>query len=539
MVRIIRMTGENKEDSVKQKEMRKQFIETLYDTLDGVVSPTPYLEIREGENIDVKFLNGRGNLPKPDTTEVTILDIDIASLFFDDFNPLYEGVTGIGKTYTSDAVFNAVFGPEGHYTLRLSGGLMGSSALEPFTTVERENGVPKTRIDPEKCQKYGALFIDEINRGDSQEVFQVVDGVVNVNGETGCLGIPIPGQDGRYKRMAIIAAMNPADAEHNAALDLDIAGENRFLKFRFPNGVAEAGSSQLEKNIDGNLYEKFWNEFAKRSGEEGSWREIYPVITDPYQLPDKLDGQTGEFIDVALGYLGEDPKETFERNADIMKQGGISPGFSLREDNDYLQIKECQGMLKHGFVRRDLKKIENLSRLLGFIKGVKDGSYDSTVKLNDVAAGIGVILESKTITGTEYGNLMDLVNDARSSHVDAHNWMGIPEGYGIREAVWQSAMHAGNEHGFQRYAATLQSNIAKLNNRQAGRSSQAAHAVMQSRILADLVVLKQFSETHENEITTALKGSSNVDRFKAFKDIYEQNKRKSSIYEHRLDSIIR
>src|SRR3989338_6273649 len=105
-----------------QKEMRKHFLRTVYETLDGVISPTPYLEISEGSNIDVKFLNGKGRLPKPNTTEVTLLDMDAASLFFDDFHLLYEGITGTGKTYTSDALFGTVFGPDGYYTLRLSGG---------------------------------------------------------------------------------------------------------------------------------------------------------------------------------------------------------------------------------------------------------------------------------------------------------------------------------------------------------------------------------------------------------------------------------
>ena len=91
-----------------QKELRKQFITTVYDTLDGVISPTPYLEISEEGNVGVKFLNGKGKLPTKNATEITILDMDIASLFMDDFNLLYEGVTGVGKTHTSNALFNAV-----------------------------------------------------------------------------------------------------------------------------------------------------------------------------------------------------------------------------------------------------------------------------------------------------------------------------------------------------------------------------------------------------------------------------------------------
>ena len=129
-----------------QKEMRKQFVNSLYETLDPVVSPTPYMEISEGKDVDVRFLNGKARLPTPNSTEVTVLDMDVASLFFDDFHILYEGVTGTGKTYTSDALFDTVYGPNGHYTLRLSGGVLGSSALEPFTTTTLENGVPKTRL---------------------------------------------------------------------------------------------------------------------------------------------------------------------------------------------------------------------------------------------------------------------------------------------------------------------------------------------------------------------------------------------------------
>jgi len=526
-----------------QKEMRKHFIQTIYDTLDGVISPTPYLEIgtrkekdksgEEREIVDINFLNGKGNLSRPNYTEVTVLDIDIASLFFDDFHILYEGVTGVGKTYTSDALFNAVFGPDGYYTLRLSGGVLGSSALEPFTTTTLENGVPKTRIDHDKCEKYGALFIDEINRGDSQEVFQVVDGKIHVNGDTGYLRIPIPGSD-RFKSLAIIAAMNPADASHSSALELDLAGENRFLKFSFPNGVAEAGSSQLDKRLAGNLHEKFWNEFAKRTGIKEGWKDVYPVVADADQFPTVLNSEAREFIDVALGYVGCDPKETFERNVELMHQGGLSPLFSIRDDNNYRKVLESQGLLKHGFVRRDLRKINDLSRLLGFIRGVKDESYDVGSCLNDVVASIGIVLESKTVTNTNHGGLMALVNDARLAYTEMCKQAGIPKGYGLRQAIWQSAIKIGQEHGFKEYLNFLKHNMAKLNVQASG----VAQATIQSRILADLVVLEHFSKAYEADVTSALK-ESGESSFKAFERLYEQKKGQSSIYEHRLDSVMR
>ncbi len=513
--------------------MRKHFVESLYKTLDGVVSPTPYLEITEGENVAVQFLNGKGRLPSPNTTEITVLDIDVASLFFDDFHVLYEGVTGVGKTYTSDALLNAVFGPEGHCTLRLSGGVLGSSALEPFTTTTLEHGVPKTRIDHKKCEKYGALFIDEINRGDSQEVFQVVDGAINVNGDTGYLRVPIKGTD-RYKGLAIIAAMNPADAQHRAALELDIAGENRFLKFRFPNGVAEAASSQLEKKAADNLHDEFWKAFAKSSGLKGRWREIYPQVTDPTQLQTELHGATREFIDIALGYVGHHPIETYERNVELMQQGGLQPHFSVRKDNDLDKIVAAQNTLKHGFVRRDLKKIRDLSRLIGLIKGIKDGSYEPSVSLNDVAVSIGTVLESKTMTGSDHGALMTLVNDARSAYSEMKKQMNVPSGYGLRQAIWQSAIYAGQKNGFEGYVNTLHQGMAQLNT----QTGSAAQATLRSRVLADLTVLEHFSKTYEKDITAALKEKDNKP-FDTFTNLYDKNKTQSSIYEHRLSSIIR
>lgn len=515
------------------QKMRAEFLETLYTTLDGVVSPTPYLEISEGEKVSVRFLDGKGRLPTPQTTEINILDIDIASLFFDEFHILYEGVTGVGKTYTSDALFGTLFGSEGQHTIRLSGGILGSSALEPFTVTILENGIPKTKLDPPKCQKYGALFVDEINRGDSQEVFQVVDGVIHLNGDTGYLRIPIPGTD-RYKRVAIIAAMNPADAQHSSALELDIAGENRFLKFRFPNGVAEAASSQLEKKVACSLHDQFWTAYGKKSGRKGGWRENYPLIADSEQFAHVLDGETKEFIDVCLGYVGYDPKETHSRNAELMQQGGVKPQFSIRDDNDYRKILQAQGTLKQSFVRRDLRKISNLSKLLAFIKGIKKKTYEAKVKLNDVAASVGVVLESKTVTGTDYGGLMTLVNDARSAYSQLREQMKAPASYGLRQTLWQLAMKTGTEQGFDAYIATLRKGMCLLNT----QTGNTAQATMKSRLLADLVVLEHFSQAHESDVKSALK-VNREEATQAFAQLYNTKKGESSVYEHRLDSIVR
>ena len=512
-------------------EMRKHFIQGVYRTLENVISPTPYLEIKDDQaSIDVKLLNGKGHLPKPNTLEVTVLDLDLASMFFDDFHLLYEGVTGVGKTYTSDALFNTVFGPDGHYTLRLSGGPTGNSALEPFTKAFMEDGMPKVRLDLEKLSKYGGLFIDEINRGDSQETFQVIDGKVHVNGESGYLGIPIPGTDKR-KGLAIIAAMNPPDAQHSQALELDIAGENRFLKFRFPNGVAEAASSQIEKGRNGDLYKQFWRAFSEKTGLKGGWRESYPTITDPQTMTSSLNGEVREFIDVALGYVNQDPKEALDRNSELMHEGGVRSRLSLTRNNAYDKILEAQKSLKHGFVRRDLTKLYNLSRLLGFVRNVKNGIYEPSFSPNDSAAAIGVILESKTVTGTPEGGLMSLVKEALKEYGELRKEMSVPQGYGLRQAVWQAAVTEGQNSGYEGYVKTIDSVLDKLNTQKAN----AAQTTIRSRLLADLVVLKSLSESYKSQIEPALK---EADPFSAFEGIYKTARLKHSVYEHRLDSVL-
>lgn len=518
---------------LNQIEMRKQFIQALYDTLYGVVSPTPYLQIVEGNNVDVRFLNGKGSLPMPNTTEIIDLDFDIASLFYDDIHILWEGHTGVGKSYRAKAIGETVFGKDGYIELHLESGVYASSPTDPFVTTIMQNGVPKTITDNEKSQKYGLIIFEELNTGNFNDVRTISEGYVNINGSIGLLRIPI-GDTGRYKNIAILATMNPSDEMHTHARELTIAGENRFLKLKAANGTTEAGSSQLEKKLAGDVHDIFWSEFSRRTGIKGGWREIYPVVTDSGQFPTELDCETREFIDTALGYVGSDPKETFERNVELMQQGGLSPNFSVRDDNNYRKIIETQGTLKHGFVRRDLRKIRDLSRLLGFIKGVKDGSYEATARLNDVVAGIGIVLESKTITGTDYGSLMALVNDARSSYADMHKQMSIPESFGIKQAVWQAAIHAGQENGFDAYMNTLRAGMAQLNT----EATSAAQATIKSRVLADLVVLEHFSKCYETDITAVLRAKG-IDTFNGFEELYQNNKSQSSIYEHRLGSVMR
>ncbi|MHA2365788.1 MAG: hypothetical protein ACXAC7_17655, partial [Candidatus Hodarchaeales archaeon] len=92
------------------------FIETIYETLRPLYSPTPIYEINQSENyVEVNFLNGKSNLTNGSSLEITAFDILVSSLILDDVNILFEGITGVGKSYVTDVFFQSIFSPSRFY----------------------------------------------------------------------------------------------------------------------------------------------------------------------------------------------------------------------------------------------------------------------------------------------------------------------------------------------------------------------------------------------------------------------------------------
>jgi|GEM_PF-2069458 len=540
---------------MEHKDYRKHFIESLYRTLEDVVSPTPFLEIAEQESkpgeksgVSVTFLNGKANLPNPKkpATEITVQDVNTAALFFENFNILWEGMSGVGKTYTIDNIGYTVCGRDGYKNIKLSGGVLGTSALDPFTMSSIENGIPRVVINKTACARYGIICLDELNLGEFSEISKILEGRAETPTESVDIQLPIPGTK-RFKRVTVYGAMNPADALHTHANELTIAGENRLLKLQFPNGVTEIGSGQKEGKWTDELHEQFWDEVRKKTKLKGTWKELFPLITDSERVSLPLSDKVNEFINVALEYVGTHPEEAFNRNMDIVKASGYVPRLMLRKDNDLDKIVEVQGSLKYGYVRRDVEKIRDFARILGFIRGMKNETYTTDVSMNDITAAIGVVLESKTITGTSNGPLMNLVNDARDSYGRLMTDMKVNPEYAIRTSAMQAAVYAGIKGGFEQYLKTITSSMDGV-NRQGGTVSKA---VISARLLADLAVLQSFSQTYEKDLTAAFKeGSGAIDAagvtvsqprvnkvFEQIGDVYEKHKNKALLYKIRLAPI--
>ena len=88
---------------MKLSNESQKFIETLYEVLSPLSSPTPIYHITHDKSyIEVKSLNGKGKVLKQNSTEITAFDILVASLFLPDVNILFEGITGVGKSFITE-----------------------------------------------------------------------------------------------------------------------------------------------------------------------------------------------------------------------------------------------------------------------------------------------------------------------------------------------------------------------------------------------------------------------------------------------------
>ena len=79
---------------MKLEDNSIKFIETLYEVLSPLSSPTAIYAIKTDKDyIEVKSLNGKGKVIKPNSIEINAFDILVASLSLPDVNILFEGIT--------------------------------------------------------------------------------------------------------------------------------------------------------------------------------------------------------------------------------------------------------------------------------------------------------------------------------------------------------------------------------------------------------------------------------------------------------------
>ena len=227
------------------------FVEASHRVVKQTTMPTPLYRLvydADAHNVQFDTLDGKAPVPKRNALDINMLDILLASVLKEKMPILFEGKTGVGKTYTVEQFMRAILPERNYKGLRLNANM--SNVLQPYTEGRIENGLVKIALKQEELDSIAALFIDEVNRGDTNQVLQLQDGVIRLSsGEGGELGIPVPRyQDGVWVKdrenkrpLFVVSAQNPPttkDAKYSGTKRTDAAQSNRNLQIDVPNSAS-------------------------------------------------------------------------------------------------------------------------------------------------------------------------------------------------------------------------------------------------------------------------------------------------------------
>jgi MoxR-like ATPase len=467
------------------------------------VEPVPFLYIRDEDSatISVEACNGTPRIPRrhKGDYEITLLDLLSALLFFN-MPVLLVGPTGVGKSFLLTQILNAVFGNEGYYYVRLERSLTGHSLMDPFLERTIVKKLPTTSIAWGKCHQYGGIFIDEPNRGDSQDTLQILDGTVSLNGHNAKLGLPIPGTN-RLKPPYIVAAMNPNDARYSATEKVDGAVENRLLRVNYPANSVSDCPSRLGQEAPVDSHVQTWDEFRRQTGLKGGWREIYPIITDPALFNKALPDDVVEFIDLATSCL--EPERAFAQNESVATHLGFQLSFAFRDDDDFKKIKEARKSLGDAvFSNRDLVKLRDLARAMALVRACKRHLKDAVVSIEDAGIALILLLENKRLDVKALPLLFaDIVRDVTRAYKQLRRDFSIIDGYGLRPGIFQAAINFGMGKGLALMTKVLDANVKRLNT----PFTSIADATMRARFIADFLSVRDFCSWNSPAVESAMK----------------------------------
>ncbi|MBN2151254.1 MAG: hypothetical protein JW839_07415 [Candidatus Lokiarchaeota archaeon] len=496
------------------------------------VKPVPFAYVRSDGHagVLVEICNGQPRVPRPgkEDYEITILDLLESCIFFD-IPVLLEGATGVGKTFLLTQMFNTLFGSTGYYYVRLERSLTGRSVMDPFLTRTLVKKLPMTSIDKPRCSHYAGIFIDEPNRGDSQDTLQILDSKISLYGEDAELGMPIPGT-GRLKPPFIAAAMNPNDARYAATEPVDGAVESRLLRITYPatRGKRSGGKCKAPEGC----HELFWADFRRETGLAGAWRDLYPAVTDPANFTGSLPGDVLEYIDLATSYL--DAEASFAQNELVATQLGFRFNFTFRDDDDFKMVNEAKKALGDAvFSERDLEKLKNLTLAIALLRAYKRDLKAVVASIEDAAVALVILLENKRHHGATRALLLaEIVRELTRTYRQIRKDFGMPDGFGLEPAIFQVAVDFGLGKSVASIERIIDANIKRFNV----SFTSIADASMRAQFIADLLSVRDFCNKNHREVEAALKLPTFEMAFQRIWMAYEKEKALWTFYQARLDS---
>ncbi len=482
-----------------------------------------------------QILNGRAPVPTHGSLDINMLDMLLAAMFREKMPILLEGKTGVGKTYTVEQFLKTVL-PQGSYSmLRLNQNM--SNVLQPFTEGRVENGVVRISLRKEELDKIAAMFIDEVNRGDSNLTMQLLDGTVRLStGEHGDIGILIPYYENgnwktdpsRRKLTFMVSAQNPAitkDAKYSATRRTDAAQNNRNLQIDVPNSQYQ---DFLAKNLDINR--------AALDSLNQDWLSLYAFSTDPSRTYSSMMLSGVEFIDCMIGLVSPRIKEEFEHDLQVINDWNdrlkgykidFSTDIKLDDTSKEMQkVKEIVDSFEEEVVTRDTTKVKKLSDALSFIRRTKKAFESENpletyaripahITIQDVSAAFAIMLYDKqenhqvdpvALIDTVMKEYVELVS-AYSTEVDPGGRFSPNDpNKSIYNLTFQHALNAVAKRdpqlgALETFVKDIGASVAVLKRKQGGHEYRAP---MIARMIADLTTLVGFADQYKEELTPVL-----------------------------------
>ena len=437
--KIASAMGKRYDEDAVHAALLLSFVQSAYGTVRAIAAPSPLYRLgydEKSNHVGLEETEGSSHVPRAGTADISDLDILLISNLRD-IPVLLEGETGVGKTFISQAYLRTILPQDSAISLRLSGSTFLNNIFQPFLEGRIEQGMPVTRIKQSAVDRIGALFVDEINRGDPQSILQLLDGELYNAGVFTKLGLPIPrlGSDGAYatserrKKLLVVSAQNPAgttDAKFTGTIELDAAVDNRLLKIHFGNAARSVGSTLWLSEEVHKPFEAFLAEFAvlasKHLGVDakaldglgGDWLSLYAWVADASRTDKPVLYSALELTDALTTVLGGDLPEKHEYELGIIRDWSAALSVkmpmapTIGVTDRVKKVHDVAATFKVPVIFRDIVQIKKLADVLSTLGNLRDAltepdpvaayrSLDRFVSVREIAGATALLARSKQL----------------------------------------------------------------------------------------------------------------------------------------------
>lgn len=410
--KIVNEMGVNYSEDKVHTAMLLSFVESVYNVIRRDCTPSPLYRVgfdKKAHNITMNETQGMSKVPKEGVLDISDLDVVLMGNLRD-IPLLFEGETGVGKTFIMQRYLSTVFEEGQYFSHRLSANAFLNNLFQHFQEGKMINGMPVIEARLDRINTTAAGIVDEINRGDPNETLQGFDNEMHLGGVIHKLGIPIPEvkggvyspDSGKKKKMVWMSAQNPSssdDAKFTGTMQLDAAVDNRLLKVYMSNASASAGSTLWLGDGKGKRHKVFLDQFKAKTAKylgldaklldnpDEAWLSTYSWITDSAKTDKPVLYSSLELADFMTAAFSGNLTDYYNYERAVLSDWSYELGRDIKIKDDLQQtnqikaVQDVIGSFKVPVIFRDIVQIKRVADILATLKNIKDAlNTDDPIK---------------------------------------------------------------------------------------------------------------------------------------------------------------